>query len=86
MDLNGFKVRGKTVQMARKLKGERGKDFAQRIGVHYVTLCRIENEARTISPLNEIRILRGLKEIGVTEAQIWSIQLIVDYDEGKFDE
>lgn len=86
MDLNGFTVRGKTVQMARKLKGVSSKDFAKRIGVHHVTLCTIENETRSISTLNEIRILRGLRDIGVSQEQIWAIQMIVIHDEGGFEE
>ncbi|MFP8645233.1 hypothetical protein ACLHWY_27180 [Priestia aryabhattai] len=81
-----FKLRGKVIQMARKMKGIRSKNFAGLVGVHPITLCAIENEKRSISKLNEIRILRGLRQIGVSDVQIKSIQSIIEHDEGTFDE
>ncbi|MCY8233695.1 hypothetical protein [Priestia endophytica] len=86
MDKNEFRLRGKVVQMARNLKNVNSNEFAKKVDINPTTFYALEEEARSISPLNQIRIRRGLNEIGVSDAQIACIQIIVEHDEGRFDE
>ncbi|MBG9589830.1 hypothetical protein [Cytobacillus firmus] len=81
-----FKLRGKVIRMARQMKDVRPRDFAKTVDIEPDYLCKIEREQRSLSIWNEIRILRGLRQLGVTDEQIWAIQMIVEHDEGKFDE
>ncbi|OHR72165.1 hypothetical protein HMPREF3291_22460 [Bacillus sp. HMSC76G11] len=81
-----FKLRGKVIRMARQMKNVRPRDFAKTIDIEPDYLCKIEREQRSLSRLNEIRILRGLRQLGITDVQLASIQLIVEHDEGSFDE
>lgn len=81
-----FKLRGKVIRMARNLKGVSIREFAEVTRIYHNTIARIEREERGISPLYEIRLLRGLKEIGLSDAQIWAMQKIVEHDEGRFEE
>lgn len=81
-----FKLRGKIIRMARQMKGVSIQEFAELTGIYHNTIAMIEREERGLSRLNEIRIIRGLRRIGVTDPQIASIQLIVEHDEGRFEE
>lgn len=80
-----FKLRGKVIRMARQMKNISIQEFAGIAGIHHNTIAMIEREERGLSRLNEIRILRGLRQHKVTDVQLASIQLIVEHDEGKFD-
>jgi transcriptional regulator with XRE-family HTH domain len=81
-----FKLRGKVIRMARQMKNVSIQAFAEITGIHHNTIAMIEREERGLSRLNEIRILRGLRQHKVTDVQLASIQLIVEHEEGKFDE
>ncbi|MGD6959762.1 hypothetical protein ACQCWA_19440 [Rossellomorea aquimaris] len=83
---NEFNLRGKVIRMARQMKDIRPRDFSKIVDIETDYLCKIEREQRSLSRLNEIRILRGLRKLGVTDAQICAIQLIVEHGEGRFDE
>lgn len=80
-----FKLRGKVVRMARLLKDVSIQEFSKLTGIHHNTIAMIEREERSISRLNEIRMVRELKKLGITDAQLASLQLIVEHDEGEFD-
>lgn len=81
-----FKLRGKVVRLGREIKGINAIEFSKVVNIEPQYLSKLEREKASISKLNEIRILRGLRDIGVTDQQIASIQLIVEHGEGKFDE
>ncbi|MGG1632349.1 helix-turn-helix domain-containing protein [Rossellomorea sp. NRS-1567] len=81
-----FKLRGKVIRMARQMKNLSIQELAEITGIYHNTIAMIEREERGLSRLNEIRILRGLRQYKVTDIQLASIQLIVEHDEGKFDE
>jgi transcriptional regulator with XRE-family HTH domain len=81
-----FKLRGKVVRLGREIKGINAREFSKIVDIEHRYLSKLERETANISKLNEIRILRGLRQIGVTDQQIASIQLIVEHEEGKFDE
>ena len=81
-----FKLRGKVVRLGREIKGINAIEFSKVVNIEPRYLSKLERETANISKLNEIRILRGLRDIGVTDQQIASIQLIVEHGEGKFDE
>ncbi|MED3653992.1 helix-turn-helix transcriptional regulator [Heyndrickxia sporothermodurans] len=81
-----FQLRGKVIRLARLMKNCRPRDFAKMASVDADYLSKIEREVRSMSRLNEIRLLRALRELGVTDAQLAALQIIVEHDEGKFDE
>lgn len=85
MEEINFKLRGKVIRMARQMKNVRPREFAQIVNIDADYLCKIEREQRSISRLNELRILRGLRHLGIADVQLVSIQLIVEHDEGEFD-
>lgn len=81
-----FNIRGKTVRMARQLKGINARSFANIAGINLDHLIKMEREERRITRLSEIRIIRSLrKDLGVTDAQIVALQIIIEDEEGKFD-
>lgn len=80
-----FKLRGKVIRMARLLKGVSIQDFSRLTGIYHNTIAMIEREERSLSRLNEIRTLRALRELGLTDQLLASLQILVEYDEGKFD-
>ncbi|PVE62900.1 helix-turn-helix domain-containing protein [Priestia megaterium] len=81
-----FKLRGKVIQMARNLKDVSAKDLAKRAGISNRHLSKLEREVHSISKLSEIRLLRELRKVGVTNSQLVGITLIVEWEEGEFDE
>jgi hypothetical protein len=86
MGIEEFKLRGLVVRMCRLMKKAKLKDMEGITGINLNTLALIEREERSISKLNEIRLTRGLMELGITNVQLEAIQLIVEHDEGKFEE
>lgn len=86
MEEINFRLRGKVVRLGREIKGINALEFSRIVNIEFRYLSKLERETANISKLNEIRILRGLRKIGLTDQQIASIQLIVEHGEGKFDE
>lgn len=86
MEEINFKLRGKVVRLGREIKGINAIEFAKIVNIDIRYLSKLEREKASISKLNEIRILRGLRKIGLTDQQIASIQIIIEHNEGKFDE
>ncbi|TCI50315.1 XRE family transcriptional regulator [Exiguobacterium sp. SH1S21] len=82
-----FKLRGKTVRIARDIRNIKLQEFADMLGFDNGYLSNLERENMTISRKNEIRIIRGLrKHLKVTDAELVAIQIILENAEGKFDE
>ncbi|MBY0092601.1 helix-turn-helix transcriptional regulator [Priestia aryabhattai] len=81
-----FKLRGKVIQMARNLKDISAKELAKGADISSRYLSQLEREVRSISKLNEIRLLRELRKIGITHSQLVAITLIIECEEGEFDE
>lgn len=76
-----FSLRGKIVRMARQMKDVKPSVLANLAGIDTEYLMKMEREVRSISRLNEIRLIRALRGIGVTDAQLVALQLIIEHEE-----
>lgn len=78
-----FQLRGKVVRLAREIQDTKCMELARLIEIDSDFLTKMEREERTISKRNEIKILRGLRIIGVTDSQLVALTLIVNYSESE---
>ncbi|MBG9471989.1 hypothetical protein [Priestia megaterium] len=78
-----FQLRGKVIRLAREVQDTKCMELARLIEIDLDFLTKMEREVRTISKRNEIKILRGLRRIGVTDSQLLALTLIVNYSESE---
>ncbi|MED3817518.1 helix-turn-helix transcriptional regulator [Priestia aryabhattai] len=78
-----FKLRGKVVRMARILKSIKGRELADRTGISYRYLSKIELEERSVSVRNEFKLIREFRELGISEAELLALTLIVNYQKSE---
>ncbi|MFE3898350.1 MULTISPECIES: helix-turn-helix domain-containing protein [unclassified Priestia] len=78
-----FKLRGKVVRMARILKSIKGRELAARTGISYRYLSKIELEERNVSVRNEFKLIRELRELGISETELLALTLIANYQKSE---
>ncbi|WP_393959111.1 helix-turn-helix domain-containing protein [Priestia megaterium] len=80
-----FKLSGKTVRIGRLLKNVQIKELAAMTGIGENYLAKIERGVKgaNVTYLNHFRLLRALRELGYTDAQIAVLTVLVENIEEK---
>ncbi|PFJ00307.1 hypothetical protein COI84_08860 [Priestia megaterium] len=83
--LKEFKLSGKTVRIARLLKNVSIKEVAAMTGIGESYLAKIERGVKgaNVTYINHFRLLRTLRELGYTDAQIAVLTVLVENIEEK---
>lgn len=70
-------MNGKAIRLIRVNNGLKLVDVAEEAGIHYSALSRIERNQYTVNSKLEQRIVRALKQLGVSEQEIELTESVV---------
>ncbi|NLP51283.1 helix-turn-helix transcriptional regulator [Bacillus sp. RO1] len=85
--MKDFKLRGKTIRHIRMLHGLSATKLGELADIDRNFLTQIEREIRTMSYKNHFRILRALRELGVSDSHVIAITLLIeDYERQQKEE
>ncbi|MEA3318911.1 MAG: hypothetical protein U9Q88_02705 [Bacillota bacterium] len=73
-----FKLTGKSVRIARLIKGVKIKAFSENVGLSLNHCSRIEREELNLSFRNHFRMLRELRNLGYTDQQLVAIMILAE--------
>jgi transcriptional regulator with XRE-family HTH domain len=79
---NKMTIRGKTIKLLRIIKNITLRDMEEATGISIATLSAMENETRSVSIRNQLRLTRYLlEEIGYTPDEVLVLQAFIQYKE-----
>lgn len=78
MDKKEFKLSGKSIRVARLLKGIKIKQFAENVGLSLNYCSMIEREEARLTHRNYFRVLRELRKLGYTDQELAAIMILTE--------
>lgn len=84
--MEDFKLHGKTIRIARLLKGISIKGLGRLTGIDANFIAMMEREEASISYRNYWRFLLALREMGYTDQQLIAITILVENIKEKEEE
>jgi transcriptional regulator with XRE-family HTH domain len=73
-----FKITGKTIRIARLLKGVSIKEFAKYVGLSLNYCSMIERGEAGLTHRNHYRMIREIRKLGYTDQQLAAIMILTE--------